>query len=336
METLEQKLQKKKNREMKEATDLLANLLAVEKLTVIDGGCTTSSIDLENRVVNIVRFDDDSPLTCKEVRITCIAHEIGHAIFTPKTLLHNNVFKEYTNIFPYINLVEDIRIENLIKGKYRGIHAIMQKGREIMFENAYYGEQSLKNINGLPIFDKILLYTKVGKNINGLKISEMDEAIVRYIKVHAKDEPSVVKCAKILYLYCKETGDIQDEKMVAPTNQKGDKSGNDNEPEENDGDTPDDSGNDSSEGNDGEDGKESEESESESLKERPDIGNIINRLSQMAEELNESDIEPQKTLSVEQQMERNIAATANKTIVSFAKKGEVAKMSSKFTFNLKI
>ena len=65
---------------MKEATDLLARLLAVEKLTVIDGGCTTSSIDLDNRVTNVVRFEDDSPLTCKEVRITCIAHEVGHAI----------------------------------------------------------------------------------------------------------------------------------------------------------------------------------------------------------------------------------------------------------------
>lgn len=305
MDNITQKSQQKKNQEMKEATDLLARLLAVEKLTVIDGGCTTSSIDLENRVINVVRFEDDSPLTCKEVRITCIAHEVGHAIFTPLSLLHKHVDEKYPNLFPYINLVEDIRIENLIKGRYRGIHTLMKAGRKIMFENGYYGAQSLSNVNSLPIFDKILLYTKIDKNINGLVLSSMDEAIVRYIKVHAIDEDSVIKCAKILYLYCKEKKELDQD--TPPAANSGEKS--------------------SATESDGTDGDDDSESDN--------FSEILEKLSQKANSLKKSEVEkPKKT--IEEQMEKMIAKNANSEIVSFAKKGEVSKMSKPFVSNLKL
>lgn len=322
MDNITQKLQQKKTQEMKEATDLLARLLAVEKLTVIDGGCTTSSIDLENRVINVVRFDDDSPLTCKEVRITCIAHEVGHAIFTPLSLLHKHVDEKYPNLFPYINLVEDIRIENLIKGRYRGIHNMMKAGRLIMFNNGYYGPQSLSNVNSLPIFDKILLYTKIDKNINGLAITSMDEAIVRYIKVHAIDEDSVIKCAKILYLYCNEKNNIDQE--IPPAAKNGEKS---NGSGEGDDDTDNDSGETSE--SDGDNNDDADEMQSDNFSE------ILGKLSEKANSLKENEIsKPKKT--IEEQMEKLIAKNASSEIVSFAKKGEVSKLSKVFVSNLKI
>lgn len=324
MDNITQKLQQKKNQEMKEATDLLARLLAVEKLTVIDGGCTTSSIDLDNRVINVVRFEDDSPLTCKEVRITCIAHEVGHAIFTPLSLLHKHVDEKYPNLFPYINLVEDIRIENLIKGRYRGIHSMMKAGRKIMFENGYYGAQSLSNVNSLPIFDKILLYTKIDKNINGLVLSSMDEAIVRYIKVHAIDEDSVIKCAKILYLYCKEKKELDQE--TQPAAKGGEKSSATESGDNAEGD----SNSEESTKSDGADGDESDDdSESDNFSE------VLGKLSQKAKSLKESDVEkPRKT--IEEQMEKMIAKNASSEIVSFAKKGEVSKLSKPFVSILKL
>lgn len=199
----------KSQRDIQESTDILAKLLATENLHIIDGGCETSYIDLKNRVMRIVRFKSDSPLNCKEVRITSIGHECGHALFTPESLIHSYVDKKYPNLFPFVNLVEDIRIEKLIRNKFKGIHKTMKAGRAIMYREGHYGEEALNDPNSLNIFNKIILYTKVDKNINGLQLSLSDESVVRYVERHAVDEQSVIKCAKFLYVYCKEHSKFQ-------------------------------------------------------------------------------------------------------------------------------
>lgn len=321
----------KKQRDMKESTDILARLLAIENITIVDGGCTTSSIDLDNRVINIVKFDDDNPLSCKEVRITSIAHEVGHAIFTPLSLLHNSVDKNYPNLFPYINLVEDIRIESLIKGKYRGIHNMMKHGRRIMFDNGYYGKEAQKNINGLKIFDKILLYTKVDENINGLQLTDMDKAVIRKIRLTAVNESSVIECAKFLYEYCKEKGSLDSYLKQQMDNLLGNPSTDDN--------SHNDSDSDSESSNDGDSTEDSDESDSEGSETDDVVGQLIQSMlsgvMDNAEKVSDDDLDkPIKT--VENIMENKIKDNADSTITSFVKKGAVSKMIGNLSSNLKL
>lgn len=191
-----------KQEDIRRSTDILAKLLAIENLTIIDGGCDTSYIDIRNRIVHIVKFHADSPLSNKSVRITSIAHEVGHALFTPLTLLHSNVNDKYPNLAQFINIVEDIRIERLIKNRYSGIHKTMKAGRLIMFENGFYGQKALNDPNSIEFANKVILYTKVGKENSGLILDNRDECVIKYLELNAKDEASVVKCAKFLYLYC--------------------------------------------------------------------------------------------------------------------------------------
>lgn len=195
---------RRRQEEIRQSTDILARLLAIENLTIIDGGVTTSCIDLKHRIVRIVKFPPDSPLATKQVRMTSIAHEVGHAVFTPTNLMHGNVDKKYPRLHVYINIVEDIRIEKLIKNKYMGLHSLMKEGRAIMYRNGVFGEDALEFPNNIAFINKVILYSKVGVEETGLQLTTTDEAVIKYIERMAIDEPSVVKCAKFLYEYCKE------------------------------------------------------------------------------------------------------------------------------------
>lgn len=223
-------LEIKKQEDIRRSTDILAKLLAVENLTIIDGGCDTSYIDVANRIVHIVKFKANSPLSNKMVRITSIAHEVGHSLFTPLSLLHNSVDKKYPNLAMYINVVEDIRIERLIRNRYSGIHTTMKEGRKIMLQNGFYGKQALLDPNSLDFINKLIIYTKVGKENSKIDLNTQDECVVRYIERNAIDEQSVILVSKFLYLYCKQKQHEQeddsstknDDTTKSPSNNNGD------------------------------------------------------------------------------------------------------------------
>lgn len=239
-------LEIKKQEDIRRSTDILAKLLAVENLTIIDGGCDTSYIDVANRIVHIVKFKANSPLSNKMVRITSIAHEVGHSLFTPISLLHNSVDKKYPNLAMYINVVEDIRIERLIRNRYSGIHTTMKEGRKIMLQNGFYGKQALLDPNSLDFINKLIIYTKVGKENSKIDLDTQDECVVRYIERNAIDEQSVILVSKFLYLYCKQKQHEQEDDS-STKNDDTTKSPSNNNGDTGEGDSTKDSSNDSSE-----------------------------------------------------------------------------------------
>lgn len=190
--------------EIRKSTDVLAKLMAKENLTIIDGGVETSMIDMDKRIVYIVKFNHNSPLACKEVRTTSISHEIGHALFTPTTLMHEAIKRKMPNLSQYVNIVEDIRIEKLIKNQYKGLHATMQAGRKVMLDNNIFGLSAKLSPNSLEYANKLILYTKVGVVNSKVKFSVKEEAVLRFIERMAVDEKSVIECAKFLFLFCEE------------------------------------------------------------------------------------------------------------------------------------
>lgn len=190
-------------KEVRAATDIVAKLLATENLKIIDGGTKVSYIDIAKREIHVVKFKNNSELNLPEVRLTSLAHEVGHALFTPIDLLHQKIDENYPNLAPFINIVEDVRIERLIKNRYAGLHRIMNKGRKIMYDNGVFGEDAINNPNGLEYINKFILAFKVGKNnTNGLVLTTFEDCILRYIEIHAINKESVIKCAKILYNLC--------------------------------------------------------------------------------------------------------------------------------------
>ncbi len=215
---------KKRQNEIRKATDIVARLLASENLKIIDGGCDVSFIDVKKREIHVTKFKADSPLNCEEVRLTSLSHEVGHALFTPIDLLHDKVEEGFPNLAPFINIVEDVRIERLIKNRFAGLHSLMDRGRKLMYDNEIFGAEAVTDPNSLEYINKFILAFKVGKhNTNGLQLTTEEDCILRYIEIHATDKDSVIKCAKLLYNLCEYKSlpeDVMKEIMEALKNAK--------------------------------------------------------------------------------------------------------------------
>ena len=65
----------------KETKNQLAKLLASENLTVEHKKVSTASFDTKNRVLTLPIWKD----TSSDLYDLLIGHEVGHALFTPKT-----------------------------------------------------------------------------------------------------------------------------------------------------------------------------------------------------------------------------------------------------------
>jgi len=91
----------------------LAKLLATEDLIVEHKQVETASFNVETRVLVLPLWEKAS----SEVYDMLVAHEVGHALFTP--------CEDWTDRYDippsFVNIVEDARIEKLMKRKYAGL-----------------------------------------------------------------------------------------------------------------------------------------------------------------------------------------------------------------------
>ena len=90
----------------------LAKLLATEDLVVEHKNVRTASFNVHTRVLTLPTWEKAS--NC--VYDLLVGHEVGHALFTP-----DEQWNKTKNIPPsFVNIVEDARIEKLMKRKYGG------------------------------------------------------------------------------------------------------------------------------------------------------------------------------------------------------------------------
>lgn len=151
---------------------LFAQLLSKENLTVnTNNQNKTATFDTENRVLtlpNWTGFETDA-------WYLLIAHEVGHALFTPETKVvtpHlNRMAAAYginTNqVFTVLNCIEDIRIERKIRDKYRGLTGAFHRGYTELVNNNFFGFGTPQNLidnkwSKYKTLDKLNLYAKVG------------------------------------------------------------------------------------------------------------------------------------------------------------------------------
>jgi hypothetical protein len=167
----------------------VARLLATENLIVEHKQVDTASFNVDARVLTLPMWEKAS----NSVYDLLVAHEVGHAIFTPK----RDWFKEerYKDLsMDMVNVIEDARIEKLMKQKYAGLN------RELNSEDFF----ELKNIDTdkLKILDRINLYFKVGTFID-LEFNDTESDLVtRISKANTFDE--VLDLALELQNYAKD------------------------------------------------------------------------------------------------------------------------------------
>ena len=134
----------------------LAKLLAQEDLIVENRPVETAQFNVETRVLTLPIWEHDQA----EVIDSLIAHEVGHALYTP------NEWDFLAEVpMQFVNCIEDVRIEKLMKRRYEGIPKTFYRGYKILADQDFFQIQD-KDIDTLGFIDRINLQYKIGNFVD--------------------------------------------------------------------------------------------------------------------------------------------------------------------------
>ena len=103
-----------------EIKGMLARLLSTENLVIENRNVETASFNVHTRVLTLPLWDKAS----NAIYDLLLSHESAHAILTP-----NIDWTEKYNIpTQYVNIVEDARVEKLMKRRYNGLSKTFYTG----------------------------------------------------------------------------------------------------------------------------------------------------------------------------------------------------------------
>lgn len=195
-------------------------LMAEENITIIEGPYRTASADVENRVMRIPDFSRES----NALRILFGAHEVGHFRWTPKELLHEVISNSDLpkGLFPCVNIIEDIRIEKRIRQRFPGLIKEFKAAYKELMDRKFFGPVDEKS----GFINKVNVKSKAGEDA-GFEFDGKDLAVYKYL-LNTHNEDEVIKKAKFLYIYAKESDELnnaQDESGEGDGDGNGDGSG---------------------------------------------------------------------------------------------------------------
>ena len=171
----------------------LAKLLATEDLLVEHKSVETASFNVESRVLTLPMWDRAS----NNVYDLLVAHEVGHALFTP-----NVDWTEKVKINPiFVNITEDARIEKLMKRKYAGLSKTFYRGYSELNDDDFFSVED-EGVDRYGLADKVNLHFKIG-NFVKISFTEEESKIVKLIS-DAETFDEALNAAEVLYNYCKD------------------------------------------------------------------------------------------------------------------------------------
>ena len=190
--------------EMK-ASDLSARLLATENLSVIRARTRTASFDIKSRVLTLPMWKDMTP----EIEDMLIGHEVGHALYTLDQ--YTDPIRENPKIMGYMNVLEDVRIEKLIKRKYPGLRKRMNEGYRQLNDRDFFGTKQVQSFDTLLLIDKINLYFKAGFSCGVTFTPDEKTFVNRAERTETVEE--VIELAQDVYAYAKQQAEERKQRM---------------------------------------------------------------------------------------------------------------------------
>ena len=191
----------------------LARLLATENLIVEHRNVETAMFDVERRVLTLPQWDRATDT----VYDMLVAHEVGHALFTPQR--NWIVEKEYFRVPPdYVNVVEDARIEKLMKRRFRGLNRDFHEGYGQLCDQDFFAIADA-DVNKLKPIDKINLYFKVGAFVD-LEFTDEENEFITRISL-AEDFEDVLVIARDIQAYTKQLAEEKKAEQQQQQQQEG-------------------------------------------------------------------------------------------------------------------
>jgi hypothetical protein len=180
----------------------LAKLLATEDLIVENKKVETAQFDVHSRVLTLPIWEKAS----NNVYDSLVAHEVGHALYTPD----RNWFKEIQIPPQFVNVVEDARIEKLMKRRYAGLAKTFYNGYNELHDQDFF-QVNDEDISILNLADRANLYFKVGSFLP-VAFSSTEKSIINLIN-DCETFDDTLSAAETLYNFCKQELERQKEEI---------------------------------------------------------------------------------------------------------------------------
>ena len=194
-----------------QSKSILSRLLANENIVVVHNAkARTAMFDVRNRVLTLPVLDSMSD----ELYDMIVAHEVGHALYTPyteedeKNLYEDKpmacafkISEEYPRLaMGYLNIIEDARIEKLMKEKFPGLRRDFYIGYGELHERDFFDART-KNLNEMSFIDRINLHYKVGTHVqNYVSFNEEEMKFIHEID-NARTFDEVIDITKRIWEY---------------------------------------------------------------------------------------------------------------------------------------
>ena len=171
---------------------MLAKLLAKENINVIVGNYTTAFFDVKNRTLGLPTWNTDS----KFVSDLLVGHEVGHALHTPPDAISRFHEKIPGAPFAIGNVVEDIRIERMVRDNYPGLVYSFREGYKHFIEKDFF-KLNNKDLKKFGFIDRLNLKGKIG-NLMDIPLTAEEEVLYnRCVAAESYDE--VLEICKDIY-----------------------------------------------------------------------------------------------------------------------------------------
>ena len=173
----------------KEIKGTLARLLATENLIIEHKKVSTASFDVKRRVLTLPNWERASV----NVYDLLVGHEVGHALYTPvdgwEEIINGNIPKDF------INVIEDARIEKLMKRKFPGLAKTFFTGYQELNRDDFFGIEDT-DISTMSLIDRINLFYKIGL-YSDIPFSEDEKHFIELIDVCETFEDVIEICKQI-------------------------------------------------------------------------------------------------------------------------------------------
>ena len=188
----------------------LAKLLATEDIVVEHKQVPTAQFNVHTRVLILPLWEKAS----HDVYDMLVGHEVGHALFTPD--------EDWTERIQVpqqvVNVVEDARIEKLMKRKYMGIAKSFYRGYTELHEQDFF-ELDGEDITSFNLADRANLYFKLG-SILPISFSTTEKPIIDLIH-DCETFDDTLSAAEALYTFCKQEQEKSKKEETVAAGQQG-------------------------------------------------------------------------------------------------------------------
>lgn len=190
--------------------DITTRLLAQENLLIHRAPVRTASFDVKNRVLTLPQWQNMTP----EIEEMLKAHEVGHALYTDEAIFEARRSEANAQGVPfgYLNILEDVRIERIMKNAFPGLRKTFTEGYRQLVDLDFF-ETRNKDLSRMGIADRINLYFKVGYK-SGVKFTATEQ---QFVDEAAKAETieQVVDLSRRIYEYAVEQKKKKQDALMA-------------------------------------------------------------------------------------------------------------------------